>query len=176
MLVDRILALASAIAADIKALTASVAGKVDKVSGKGLSTNDYTSAEKSKLAGLATVATSGSYNDLANKPAIPAAQVNSDWNASSGKAQILNRPGAASPAAAGLMSAADKIKLDGLDGDGLPSWSSDTRPAVSDGGLHLGFNTTFGALEYWNGATWMRLQSVKAWRLPFGAAHFGHRL
>lgn len=29
-----------------------LAGKVDKVSGKGLSTNDYTTAEKNKLAGL----------------------------------------------------------------------------------------------------------------------------
>ena len=28
------------------------AGKVDKVEGKGLSTNDYTGAEKSKLAGI----------------------------------------------------------------------------------------------------------------------------
>lgn len=41
---------------------------------------------------LATVASSGSYNDLTNKPTIPAAQVNSDWNASSGVAQILNKP------------------------------------------------------------------------------------
>jgi len=41
---------------------------------------------------LATVATSGSYNDLSDKPTIPAAQVNSDWNATSGKAQILNKP------------------------------------------------------------------------------------
>lgn len=30
-----------------------IAGKVDKVSGKGLSTNDYTTAEKNKLAGIA---------------------------------------------------------------------------------------------------------------------------
>lgn len=43
-------------------------------------------------ANLATVATSGSYNDLSNKPTIPAAQVNSDWNATSGVAQILNKP------------------------------------------------------------------------------------
>lgn len=35
---------------------------------------------------------SGSYNDLTNKPTIPAAQVNSDWDASSGVAQILNKP------------------------------------------------------------------------------------
>ena len=136
--------------------------KVDKVSGKGLSTEDFTSALKTKLEGLsnyddtelsnalstlrgdfdklvsgdtttaiktfneiiafldgiqdsqdlssiiasieqqiagkmdkvtlATVATSGSYNDLSNKPTIPAEQVNADWNATSGKAQILNKP------------------------------------------------------------------------------------
>ena len=41
---------------------------------------------------LATVATSGSYNDLTDKPTIPAAQVNSDWNANSGVAEILNKP------------------------------------------------------------------------------------
>lgn len=41
---------------------------------------------------LAAVATSGSYNDLSNKPTIPAAQVNSDWNAASGVAEILNKP------------------------------------------------------------------------------------
>lgn len=33
------------------------AGKVDKVDGKGLSTNDYTTAEKNKLAGIASGAT-----------------------------------------------------------------------------------------------------------------------
>lgn len=41
---------------------------------------------------FATVATSGSYADLSNKPTIPAAQVNSDWNATTGSAQILNKP------------------------------------------------------------------------------------
>lgn len=46
--------------------------KVDKETGKGLF--------------------SGSYNDLTNKPTIPAAQVNADWNASSGVSQILNKP------------------------------------------------------------------------------------
>jgi hypothetical protein len=46
----------------------------------------------SNITGLATVATSGSYIDLSNKPVIPAAQVNSDWNAVSGVAQILNKP------------------------------------------------------------------------------------
>lgn len=47
---------------------------------------------KANEASLATVATSGDYRDLSNKPTIPAAQVNSDWNASSGVAEILNKP------------------------------------------------------------------------------------
>ena len=50
-------------------------------------TSTYVEADE-----LATVATSGSYADLLNKPTIPAAQVNSDWNADSGVAQILNKP------------------------------------------------------------------------------------
>ena len=35
---------------------------------------------------------SGSYTDLTNKPTIPAAQVQSDWNATSGLGEILNKP------------------------------------------------------------------------------------
>lgn len=41
---------------------------------------------------LATVATTGSYSDLLNKPSIPAAQIPSDWNASSGVSRIENKP------------------------------------------------------------------------------------
>ena len=41
---------------------------------------------------LSIVATSGSFNDLTDKPTIPDAQVNSDWNAQSGISQILNKP------------------------------------------------------------------------------------
>ena len=76
---------------DIAGLETALAGKVNTESGKGLSTNDYTTAEKQKLAGiaagannyvhpsthpasmitgLASVATSGSYNDLTDKPNI----------------------------------------------------------------------------------------------------------
>ena len=35
---------------------------------------------------------SGDYNDLTNKPTIPAAQVQSDWNATTGMGVILNKP------------------------------------------------------------------------------------
>ena len=41
---------------------------------------------------LAPVAPTGDYDDLSNKPTIPAAQVNADWNATSGVAEILNKP------------------------------------------------------------------------------------
>ena len=52
-------------------------GKVDAVDGMGLSSNDYTGTEKSKLAGIAAGAE---------------VNINADWNATSGDAQILNKP------------------------------------------------------------------------------------
>lgn len=54
-----------------------LAKKVDKVTGKGLSTNDYTTDEKNKLAGIASGAE---------------VNVQSDWNAESGDAFIKNKP------------------------------------------------------------------------------------
>lgn len=45
-----------------------ISDKVDKIEGMGLSTNDYTTAEKNKLAGLANIAITGSYDDLTNTP------------------------------------------------------------------------------------------------------------
>lgn len=86
-----------------KPIIPDVSNKVDKESGKGLSTNDYTTTEKNKLAGIAegaevnvqsdwNVTDSSSDAFIKNKPTIPAEQVNADWNATSGKAQILNKP------------------------------------------------------------------------------------
>jgi hypothetical protein len=49
-------------------------------------------ALKANTADLGATAFSNDYDDLDNKPTIPAAQVNSDWNAVSGVAQILNKP------------------------------------------------------------------------------------
>ena len=57
--------------------------------------------EKADTSSLAEVATSGSYNDLLDKPSIPAPQVNSDWNANSGVSQILNKPNLANVATSG---------------------------------------------------------------------------
>lgn len=94
---------------------AALANKVDKVTGKGLSANDYTTAEKTKLAGIATGA-----NNYVHPSAHPATIITEDathrfatdtekaaWNAKAEKT-------AATTATAGLMSAADKAKLDGV--------------------------------------------------------------
>lgn len=58
-------------------VTNNVSSKVDKVDGKGLSTNDYTNAEKTKLAGIA---------DGAQKNVQP------DWSLTSGDGAIKNKP------------------------------------------------------------------------------------
>lgn len=73
---------------DNKQGTLSFDGTYDASTNKVATVSTVTGA----IGGLATVATSGSYSDLSNKPSIPAAQVNSDWNASSGVAQILHKP------------------------------------------------------------------------------------
>jgi hypothetical protein len=51
-------------ASDLATLTTTVGNKVDKVSGKGLSTNDYTTAEKNKLAAFGDASTYALKSDL----------------------------------------------------------------------------------------------------------------
>lgn len=79
--------------ATTQALTTGLAGKQDTIS--DLATIRSGAAEGATAVqpgDLATVATTGSYDDLSDKPTIPAAQVNSDWNSNSGVSQILNKP------------------------------------------------------------------------------------
>ena len=83
----------------VKATSGSVAsGDANLVTGDAVNS---ALANYATTASLATVATSGSYADLTNKPTIPAAQVNSDWDAASGVAQILNKPSLATVATSG---------------------------------------------------------------------------
>lgn len=107
--------------------TVDLSGKVDKVAGKGLSTNDYTTAEKTKLAGIAegankyvhpsyTAKTSGLYKvtvDATGHVSAVAAVTNGDITALGIPGQDTTYP-EATTAKAGLMSAADKSKLDGM--------------------------------------------------------------
>lgn len=51
-------------ASDLSSLQTTVGNKVDKVSGKGLSTNDYTTAEKNKLAAFGAASTYALKSDI----------------------------------------------------------------------------------------------------------------
>ena len=122
-----------------KAVNSALGNKVDKVTGKGLSTNDYTTDEKTKLAGiaagankythptshpasmitgLADVATTGSYNDLSDKPTAmtPKAHTHAQSDvtglatALSGKADTGHTHGAASTTANGFMSKENEVE------------------------------------------------------------------
>jgi hypothetical protein len=107
--------------------TVDLSGKVDKVAGKGLSTNDYTTAEKNKLAGIAegankyvhpsyTAKASGLYKVTVDATG----HVSAVAVVTKGDITALGIPGSdtqysnATASTAGLMSAADKAKLDGM--------------------------------------------------------------
>ena len=94
------------------ALIAAIAGKVDKVEGKGLSTEDYTTAEKTKLAGIEAGA---------NNYTLPAATTSALGGVKVGSNLAVDANGvisgdysAATTSANGLMSSTDKAKLDGI--------------------------------------------------------------
>lgn len=107
--------------------TVDLSGKVDKVAGKDLSTNDYTTAEKTKLEGVAegankyvhpsyTAKTSGLYKvtvDATGHVSAVAAVTKDDITALGIPGQDTTYP-EATTTKAGLMSAADKSKLDGM--------------------------------------------------------------
>ena len=80
---------------------ASLYSKVDKVSGKGLSQNDFTNTLKTKLDGIEAGAE---------------VNVQADWAEADNTKDdyIKNKPVNATQSTAGFMSAADKTKLDGI--------------------------------------------------------------
>ena len=92
-----------------------ISDKVDKVSGKGLSTNDYTTAEKNKLAGIAEGA-----NKYTHPSTHAASMITQDsthrFVTDAEKSEWNSKPSTsvASSTANGLMSKDDKIKLDGI--------------------------------------------------------------
>lgn len=107
--------------------TVDLSGKVDKVAGKGLSTNDYTTADKTKLAGIAagankyvhpshTAATSGLYkitvDALGHVTAVTAVTKNDIT--SLGIPGTNTTYGLASATANGLMSKEHYAKLNGM--------------------------------------------------------------
>lgn len=123
----------------------------------------------SMITGLSTVATSGSYNDLTNKPTIPSAytlpnatsstlggvKIGSNISVSSGtisitKSNVTSALGYTPPTSdtvydnatattAGLMSASDKIKLDGI-AAGANKYSLPAATSSTLGGVKIGSN------------------------------------
>lgn len=97
---------------------------------------------------FATVATSGSYNDLSNKPTIPTSlptpnsltftgATTGTWNGSAAKTVNIPIYSNASTSSAGLMSASDKSKLDGI-ASGANKYSLPTASASTLGGVKVG--------------------------------------
>ena len=112
--------------------------KVDKISGKGLSTEDYSTAEKSKLSGIAAGAQVNVATDLSlgtiTGTTIP-------LNSSTGTDVTLP---SATTTLAGLMSGTDKSKLDGI----AASANNYSLPVASStvlGGVKAGTNVTIDA-------------------------------
>ena len=99
---------------EYEALIAAIAGKVDKVEGKGLSTEDYTTAEKTKLAGIE--ANANNYTlPTATASALGGIKVGANLAIDSSTGVLSGDYSAATTSAAGLMSATDKSKLDGIE-------------------------------------------------------------
>lgn len=78
----------------------SLAGKVDKKDGMGLSSNDYSTADKEKLAGIA---------EGANKYSLPTAS-----NSTLGGVKIGSNLNMNNGVLSGIMSSTDKTKLNGI--------------------------------------------------------------
>ena len=98
---------------EYEALIAAIAGKVDKVEGKGLSTEDYTTAEKTKLAGIEAGANNYTL-PTATANALGGIKVGANLAIDSSTGVLSGNYSAASSSADGLMSSTDKSKLDGI--------------------------------------------------------------
>lgn len=134
---------------------------------------------------LATVATSGSYNDLSNKPDIPAAQVNSDWNSVSGVSEILNKPtlGTSASKDVGVANGVAGLDANGLvPTSQLPSYVDDVLeyasqsafPATGETGkIYVALDTN---LTYrWSGSAYVEISPSLALGETSGTAYAGNK-
>ena len=95
------------------ALIAAIAGKVDKVTGKDLSTNDFTDAYKTKLDGIE--ANANAYVlPQASASTLGGVKVGDNLAIDSSTGVLSGNYSAATTSANGLMSSTDKSKLDGI--------------------------------------------------------------
>lgn len=109
---------------------------------------------------LATVATTGDYNDLSNLPTIPAAQIQSDWNQSNSAALdfIKNKPSIGT----GTVTSVALAVPSPLN----PAFTVSGSPVTASGTLTIGANGT--TLQYIDGTG--ALQTMPTGLPPSGAA------
>lgn len=128
-----------------KVVNSALSNKVDKESGKGLSSNDYTTTEKNKLAGIAAGANAYTHPSYtAKSSALYKVTVDSSGHVSGTtpvtKSDItdLGIPskdttyGEATTSAAGLLSATDKTKINGIE-EGANKYTHPTNTAYTSG-------------------------------------------
>lgn len=106
--------------ADQLDLASALNAKVDAVSGKGLSSNDFTNALKTKLDNIEPEAE---------------VNVNADWNAIDGDAQILNKP--TIPSVTNLVPYTDAISDVDLGANGLDAQFIKIKGTAGNGHLNL---------------------------------------
>ena len=128
-----------------------VSNKVDKVSGKGLSSNDYTTTEKNKLAGIAANANNYAHPTTAGNKHIPSGgssgqilRWSSDGTAAWGSDNNTTYS-TATQSANGLLSAADKKKLDGI----ATNANNYTHPTTT-GNKHIPSGGSSGQILRWS--------------------------
>lgn len=99
---------------EYEALIAAIAGKVDKVEGKGLSTNDFTDALLTKLNGIEAGA-NAYVLPTASASTLGGVKVGDNLTIDSSTGALSGNYSAATTSANGLMSSTDKAKLDGIE-------------------------------------------------------------
>ena len=159
----------TALSVNNKAVNIDLSGKVDKVTGKGLSTNDYTTDEKNKLAGIDSGANNYSL-PTASSSTLGGVKIGSNISISNGiisisKDNVTAALGYTPPttnttynvattSANGLMSSADKSKLDGIASNAnnysLPTASTSTLGGVKIGS---GISISSGTISVANATT-----------------------
>ena len=136
--------------ANITGLQAALDGKVDKVTGKGLSANDYTNAEKNKLAGIAAGAQVNS---------ITGVKGNAESSYRTGNVNLT--PANIGAAAASHTHGAGDINSGTLNAARLPAATASTQGAVK-----LGASGGAAAYSHTHGAGAIASGTLDADRLP----------
>lgn len=187
---------------NVDGLQSSLSNKVDKITGKGLSTNDYTTAEKNKLSGIAEGATanigtvtqvkigSTAYNPssgVVSLPAypttLPASDVSSWAKASSKPSYTASEVGAIATTAKGAASGVAELDANGkVPSSQLPAYVDDVLeytakssfPATGETGK-IYVDTSTNLTYRWSGSAYVEISPSLALGTTSSTAYRGDR-